>query len=102
VPPPAEDFSLLGRTLGAQTAARIRARFSEVSQRIARRARTPEERDALLDRARPLNPDAWPDEASIREQAATIDSTLDGIAAELPSRRRGRRGGRHRHEQALA
>jgi len=100
VPPPAEDFSLLGRTLGASTAARIRARFSEVSQRIGRRARTPEERDALLDRARPLNPDAWPDEATIREQAAIIDSALDGLAAELPSRRRGRRGGRHRHEQS--
>jgi hypothetical protein len=99
-PPPADDFSLLGRTLGASTAARVRARFSEVSQRIARRARTPEERDALLDRARPLNPDAWPDETSVREQAITFDSALDALAAEVPSRRRGRRGGRHRHEQA--
>ena len=98
-PPPAEDFSLLGRTLGASTAARLRARFGEISQRIARRARTPEERDALLDRLRPLNPDGWPDEASIQERAVTIESALDALAAELPSRRRGRRGGRHRHEQ---
>jgi hypothetical protein len=98
-PPAAEDFSLLGRTLGPPTAARIRARFSEISQRIARRARTSEEREALLDRMRPLNPDAWPDEAGVREQVVTFDSALDALAAEVPSRRRGRRGGRHRHEQ---
>ena len=55
-PVPADDPSLLGRTLGAGSAARIRARFSEVSQRIARRARTPEERDALLERAQGAQP----------------------------------------------
>jgi hypothetical protein len=101
VPQPVpEDLSLLGTTLGAATAARLRTRFSEVSQRIARRSRTPEERDALLERARPLNPDSWADETTIRERAASIDSELDALASALPSRRRGRRGGRHRTEQA--
>jgi hypothetical protein len=103
-PPPAvppatvavDDGSMLARTLGASQAARIRQRYNDVVQRVGRRARTPEERDRLLERARRLNPEDWTDEAGIRTQAATIDAALDGINAELPSRRRGRRGGRRR------
>jgi hypothetical protein len=98
-PPPApvaDDGSMLGRVLGASQAARIRQRYNDVIQRIGRRARTPEERDRLLDRARRLNPEDWADEAAMRSQAATIDGALDAINAELPSRRRGRRGGRRR------
>lgn len=92
------DATTLGRTLGAATSARLRGRFKEVTDRIGRRSRTPEERDQLLERARALDPDAWPDEGTIREKSATFEAELNALAAELPSRRRGRRGGRHRHE----
>jgi len=97
-PPPvvADDGSMLGRVLGASQAARIRQRYGDVIQRIGRRARTPEERDRLLERAQRLNPEGWADEATMRSQAGTIDAALDAINAELPSRRRGRRGGRRR------
>jgi hypothetical protein len=97
-PPPviADDGSMLGRVLGASQAARIRQRYGDVIQRIGRRARTPEERDRLLERAQRLNPEGWVDEATMRSQAGTIDAALDAINAELPSRRRGRRGGRRR------
>jgi len=42
-PPPVvlEDHSPLGRAVGAQTAARLRGRFGDLMQRIARRARSP-------------------------------------------------------------
>jgi hypothetical protein len=92
----ADDRSMLGRVLGASQAARIRQRYNDVVQRIGRRARTPEERDRLLERAQRLNPEEWTDEAGMRSQAATIDAALDAINTELPSRRRGRRGGRRR------
>lgn len=91
-----EDESALGRTLGAAEAARLRAAFSELTQRIVRRARTPEERDRLIERAARLNPDEWADETAIREAAATFTAELDAIRQELPRRRRGRRGGRTR------
>jgi hypothetical protein len=94
---PADDPSLLGRTLGPAEAARLRQRFGELVQRIGRRVVTPEDRERLLDRARRLNPDDWLDEAAIRAGQGTFDAVWGQIAAELPSRRRGRRGGR-RHE----
>jgi hypothetical protein len=100
-PPPApviEDDSPLGRIVGGERAARLRARYSELSQRIARRARTPEERDRLTERMQRLNPDEWGDEGAIRAALQTVDAEFDALAGELPSRRRGRRGGRHRHE----
>ena len=94
----AADDSLLGRTLGAEEAARIRQRYQEVLQRIVRRARTPEERDRLTERAVRLNPDEWPDEGAVRAGVPSAGAEWDAIAAELPSRRRGRRGGRRRSQ----
>jgi hypothetical protein len=91
-----DDQSLLGRTLGGETAARFRARYSELVQRVTRRARTPEERDRLIDLAQRLNPDDWPDAEAVRAHAETIEKAWDAVAAELPARRRGRRGGRRR------
>jgi hypothetical protein len=99
VAPPApleDDETLLGRTLGAPEAARLRAKHAELSHRIARRARTPEERDRLSESAQRLNPDAWSDEAAIRAGIADFDARCDAVAAELPRRRRGRRGGKNR------
>jgi hypothetical protein len=96
IAPVIEDESLLGRTLGAREAARLRRRYSDLVQRIARRARTPEERDRLTERLVRLNPDEWPDEAAIRAAAASVESEWDALDAELPQRRRGRRGGRFR------
>ena len=95
-----EDETLLGRTVGARDAARLRQRYAELLQRIGRRARTPEERDRLIDRAHRLNPDEWPDQAAIQAAVPTIDADWEAIASELPHRRRGRRGGRHRNEGA--
>jgi hypothetical protein len=91
-----DDHSTLGQTLGAAEAARLRARYGEVLQRIARRSRTPDERDRLVERARRLNPDDWSDEGSIRVAAVTVEAEWLAIVAELPARRRGRRGGRRR------
>ncbi len=76
-PAPPPDSSLLGRVLGAVEAARLRRRHGELAQRISRRARTPEERDRLLERARRLNPDEWPDEAVVRAQAPMADAAGD-------------------------
>jgi hypothetical protein len=107
-PPPAAppvritDDSLLGRTLGADDAARLRQRYQDLLQRIARRARTPEDRDRLSERALRLNPDEWPDEATVRANAQSAGAEWDAIAAELPSRRRGRRGGRRRSQAPSA
>jgi hypothetical protein len=95
-----DDQSLLGRTLGAEQAARLRARYTDVQQRILRRGRTPEERDRLTERAQRLNPDDWGDEQTIRASAKVADAEWDAILAELPARRRGRRGGRRRLEGA--
>ncbi len=100
-PPPApavvdDDHSILGQTLGAQHAARLRARYGEILQRIARRSRSPEERDRLVERARRLNPDDWPGEAEVRSAVATVEPEWLAIVADLPARRRGRRGGRRR------
>jgi hypothetical protein len=91
-----DDQSLLGRTLGGETAARFRARYSDLIQRVTRRARTPEERDRLIDLAQRLNPDDWPDAEAVRAHAETVEKAWDAVAAELPARRRGRRGGRRR------
>jgi hypothetical protein len=94
----ANDGSILSRVLGATEAARLRGRYSELLQRIGRRARSPEERDRLFERLRRLNPDEWTDEAAIRAEARGIDASWNAVSAELPSRRRGRRGGRRRPE----
>jgi hypothetical protein len=99
VPSPAielVDESLLGRVIGAAAAARLRQRYTDLSQRIFRRARTPEERDRLTERLKRLNPDDWTDEGLVRSGAQTVEAEWDAIAVELPSRRRGRRGGRRR------
>jgi len=102
VPPPAppvvvlQDDSLLGRTMGAERAAQLRTRYAEVLQRVQRRARTPEDLERLRARAERLNPEDWADEASIRSQSQAADVEWNAIMAELPSRRRGRRGGRNR------
>ena len=105
-PPPPEavidDQSLLGRVLGAAEAARIRLRYGDLLQRIARRARTPEDRDRLSERAQRLNPDEWIDEAAVRAAAGSVETEMSAIAAELPQRRRGRRGGRRRGPEGQA
>ena len=95
-----EDDSLLGRTLGAVEAARLRASFADVQQRILRRSRTPEDRDRLTERAGRLNPDEWADEAAIQAGVAAFGPEVDAIRQELPRRRRGRRGGRSRERDA--
>ena len=91
-----EDDSVLGTALGAAEAARLRAAFSELTQRIVRRSRTPEERDRLSERAARLNPDEWADAAAITDGAAVFGAELEAIRQELPRRRRGRRGGKSR------
>jgi hypothetical protein len=97
-PPVIEDESLLGRTVGASAAARLRGRYNDLMQRIGRRARTPEERDRLTERLLRLNPDDWPDAAAVQAGAASADAEWDALATELPQRRRGRRGGRMRED----
>jgi hypothetical protein len=91
-----EDQTLVGRVLGAAEATRLRGRYRELIERIQRRARTPEERDQLLERARRLNPDDWGDEMSVRAGVSTVEAEWDAIGSALPQRRRGRRGGRRR------
>jgi hypothetical protein len=93
-----DDGSLLVTTVGAAEAAQLRQRHHDVLHRIGRRARTPEDRNRLLERAKLLNPDGWEDEGAIRSLAPTMAAECDRILAELPSRRRGRRGGRRRGE----
>ena len=97
-PPVIEDTTILGKVLGASEAARLRQRYLEIGHRIARRARTPEDRDRLNARLQRLNPDDWADEASVRAGVGSLDRDWDGITAELPGRRRGRRGGRGRSD----
>jgi hypothetical protein len=97
-PPVIEDESPLGRVVGAERAARLRARYTELTVRIGRRSRTPEERDRLAERLQRLNPEEWADEAAVRAVVFTVEAEWDAVAAELPSRRRGRRGGRHRRD----
>jgi hypothetical protein len=97
-----EDESLLGRTVGAVEAARLRSAFSEMTQRIVRRSRTPEERDRLTERAARLNPDEWADETAIKDGALQFGAELEAIRQELPRRRRGRRGGRSRDREGAA
>jgi hypothetical protein len=97
-PPVIEDESPLGRVVGAERAARLRARYTELMVRIGRRSRTPEERDRLVERLQRLNPEEWIDEAAVRAVVFTVEAEWDAVAAELPGRRRGRRGGRHHRE----
>jgi len=94
--PIAPDDSLMGRVLGAAEARRLRASYATLLQRISRRARTPEDRARLLDRAERLNPEDWTDEAAVTAGAQSVEAAWDEVAAELPQRRRGRRGGRRR------
>jgi hypothetical protein len=89
-----DDDSVLGQALGAAEAARLRQRHAELSQRVRRRARTPEERDALLAALVPLDPDQWGTPDVIAERVREADRGFDAISAQLPKRRRGRRGGR--------
>jgi hypothetical protein len=97
VPAIIEDDSVLGRTLGGQEAARLRGRYNEMLQRISRRARTPEDRDRLTERAIRLNPDDWADASVVRAAVTAIEAEWDAVVSELPLRRRGRRGGRFRN-----
>jgi hypothetical protein len=94
-----DDDSLLGRVAGAREAARLRSAYATLIQRISRRARTPEDRDRLLDRAGRLNPEGWPDEAAVTAGLQSVDASWDAVASELPQRRRGRRGGRRRERE---
>jgi len=95
-----QDESTLGRVLGGREAARLRAHYNDLLQRIARRARTPEERDRLTERATRLNPDDWTDASAVQAAVTSIEADWEAIASELPQRRRGRRGGRsaRRHD----
>jgi hypothetical protein len=84
--------------LGAGEANNLRRRYSDLTERVKRRARTPEDRDRLLEQLKRLNPDEWIDDAAVRSAMTTIGADLGAIAAEVPGRRRGRRGGRRRAE----
>ncbi len=95
-----EDHSPLGRVVGAERASAIRKQYADLLQRIGRRARTPEDRDRLTERAQRLNPDDWSDEASVQAQLDPALTEWEALAAELPARRRGRRGGRRRERGA--
>jgi hypothetical protein len=95
-----DDHSLLAAVVGAAEAVRLRAAHAELIARVARRARTPEDRDRLMARAERLNPGAWGDEAAVRAALPTVEADWAAIDAELPSRRRGRRGGRRRRASA--
>jgi hypothetical protein len=90
------DDSVLACVLGAGPAAALRRRYLELTERVTRRARTPEERERLAERLKRLNPDEWADEAAVQTASRTIHADLSAISAELPGRRRGRRGGRRR------
>jgi hypothetical protein len=102
--PPIEidDQSVLGRALGGREAARLRSRYNDLLQRILRRARTPEERDRLTERATRLNPDDWADAAAVQAAVTSVEAAWDAVASELPARRRGRRGGRSGARRAEA
>jgi hypothetical protein len=102
VPVIVDDQTMAGRLLGAAQAARLRARYAEGVQRIGRRARTPEDRDRLLQRAQRLNPDDWLDDTAVRAGATAAEAEWEALLAELPTRRRGRRGGRRRLESDSA
>jgi hypothetical protein len=93
---PIDDGSVLGKVLGGVEAAALRRRYADLIDRVTRRARTPEDRDRLLERARRLNPDDWADEAAVRAALPSISADWGAIAIEVPGRRRGRRGGRRR------
>ncbi|GMV22751.1 MAG: hypothetical protein AB7L71_14425 [Vicinamibacterales bacterium] len=96
-PPPREvpdDDSPLGQAVGATDAQRLRQRYAELMQRITRRSRTPEERDVLTAQLLAHNPDDWRGADAIRQQAAAVVPVWDALAAQLPKRRRGRRGGK--------
>jgi len=93
-PAPPSDGSLLGRVMGAGQAAALRRRYAELADRVNRRSRTPEERDRLAERLKRLNPSEWADEAAAQAAVRTIHADLSAVGAELPGRRRGRRGGR--------
>ena len=88
-----DDDSALGQALGAAEAARLRHRYAELVQRVGRRARTPEDRDRLMAELVIVNPEQWAGRDVIGQQARGVDKTWDAIAAQLPKRRRGRRGG---------
>jgi hypothetical protein len=90
------DASLLGQVAGPEAAARLRARYQGLVHRISRRVTAPEVRDRLLAAAGRLNPDDWSDEAAIRAGLATFDREWQILTADVPGRRRGRRGGRTR------
>jgi len=94
-----EDDSLLGKTAGAVEAARLRAAYNELIQRVSRRARTPEERDRLTEQAVRLNPDEWQHAEAVTAGMATFAVESEAIRQELPRRRRGRRGGRARDRE---
>ncbi|HWB16021.1 MAG TPA: hypothetical protein VG538_06405 [Vicinamibacterales bacterium] len=95
-----DDRSALAEVVGAAEAARLRGGYADLVTRIARRARTPEDRDRLMARVERLNPGAWSDEATVRAALPTVEADWAAVDAELPSRRRGRRGGRRRHPSA--
>lgn len=94
-----EDDTLLGKAVGAAEAARMRAAYNELVQRIARRSRSPEERDRLMERAGRLNPEEWADGAAVAAGVAAFAVDSEAIRQELPRRRRGRRGGRARERE---
>jgi hypothetical protein len=87
------DASVLARVLGTAEAARLRTRYAELVQRIARRAQVPELRERLTGQVQRLNPDDWIDEAAVRAGVQTIEAAWSQIRHELPMRRRGGRRG---------
>jgi hypothetical protein len=94
VPDVAPDDTVLGQAIGAREAARVRQKYAELRVRIERRSRTPEERTRLLATLEALSPESWSSPEAARAEVAGHFNKWEALAAELPRRRRGRRGGR--------
>jgi hypothetical protein len=89
-----QDDTVLGQAIGAREAARVRQKYAELRVRIERRSRTPEERTRLLTTLEALSPESWSSPEAARAEVAGYFNQWEALAAELPRRRRGRRGGR--------
>lgn len=98
--------ALVEEIVGAETLARLRARYAEVLARITERGGGPERVEALRAHAERLNPDAWVTAEEARRGLDEFEATFDALRAAIGGRRRrrSRRGGarRSRRRRELA